>query len=244
MSQGAVTASRIGVVWQDLVMRTIRHSRHRRSAADSRLWRGGDRTPPERTMGDVELGRWLHARRARGPLATTLPMLDGFVTAMAAGPLGRDLLGQICGALAVGRSALDVGGTLEFAAFRATADRFNAISQRLEDADPDPFHQRKPNGSVDATEWCEGFVAAVDLDRAAWKEVLDLASPLHGLMLPILVHCKTKLGAPMLGRPRPGIQTQTRLRQAYADIPTCVRAIRNHYHVTHYDKPRSGASRC
>lgn len=194
-------------------------------------------------MGYAELAQWLHARRAWGPLAKTLPMLDGFVTAMAAGPLGRDLFGQICAALAVERSVLDMGATPEFAAIKATANRFNAISQRLEDADPDPLHKRNADGSVDAAEWCEGFLAAVNLERTAWKEVLDVTSPLHGLMLPVLVHCNTKSGAPLLGPPRPGIETRAFLRQADTEIPMSVRAIRDHYHGTHYDRPGPGMSR-
>ena len=39
--------------------------------------------PVERAMGDAELERWLRARRTRSPLVTSLPMLDGFVTAIA-----------------------------------------------------------------------------------------------------------------------------------------------------------------
>jgi uncharacterized protein len=195
----------------------------------------------ERAMGDAELERWLRARRARNPLAKTLPMLDGFATAMAAGPLGLDLVAQICAALAVERSAFDVGGTPEFAAIKAMADRFNAISQRLGDAEPSPLHKRKPNGDVDAAEWCEGFLAAVNLDRNAWKAVIESSAHHYGLMLPILIHCKTSSGAPLLGPPRAGIETQIFLKQAYTDIPMCVRAIRDHYHVTRYDQPRSSA---
>ena len=192
-------------------------------------------------MGDAELERWLRARRARNSLAKTLPMLDGFVTAMAAGPLDLDPVAQICAALAVERSAFDVGGTPEFAAIKAMADRFNAVSQRLADAEPTPLHKRKPNGDVDASEWCEGFLAAVNLNRKAWKAVIEPANHLHGLMLPILLHCKTSSGEPMLGPPRSGVETQIFLKQAYKDIPLHVRAIHQHYHVTHYDQPRSGA---
>lgn len=62
-------------------------------------------------------------------------------------------------------------------------------------------------------------------------------------MLPILIHCKTSPREPLLGPPRPGIETQIFLKKAYADnIPRSVRAIREHYHVTHYDQPRPRAS--
>ena len=64
--------------------------------------------------------------------------------------------------------------------------------------------------------------------------MLDLDSHLHGLMLPILLHCKTSAGQPMLGPPRAGLQTQLFLKQAYTDIPMCVQAIRQHYRFTRY----------
>ncbi len=190
--------------------------------------------PVERAMGDAELERWLRARRTRSPLVTSLPMLDGFVTAMAAGPLGQDPIRQICAALAVEHSAFEVGGTPDFAAIKAMADRFNRISQAIMDAEPKPLHRRKPDGDIDASQWCEGFMAAVNFDPKAWKDVLDLDSHLHGLMLPILLHCKTSAGQPMLGPPRAGLQTQLFLKQAYTDIPMCVQAIRQHYRFTRY----------
>lgn len=199
------------------------------------------RRPAERAMGGTELGHWLRARRERNPLARTLPMVDGFVTAMAAGPLGLDLINQVRAALAVDRSAFDVGEPPEFAAIKAVVDRFNAISHRLGDAEPSPLHKRKPNGDIDASEWCEGFLAAVNLDRRAWKDVIEPTAHLYGLMLPILIHCKTSSGEPLLGPPRPGIETQIFLNKAYADIPMSVRAIREHYHVTHYDPARPRA---
>lgn len=189
-------------------------------------------------MGEAELDRWLRARHARGPLATSLPRLDGFVTALAAGPMGQDLIGFICAALAVERSAFDVGGTPEFAAIKATADRFNAIGQRLAGGDLAPLHRKKPNGEVDASEWCEGFLAAANQAPAAWKAVLEPRSPLYGLMLPILAHCKTSTGEPWLGPPRPGAATQRFLKQAYTEIPTSVLAIRQHYHTTSDRTPR------
>jgi uncharacterized protein len=104
---------------------------------------------------------------------------------------------------------------------------------------PSPEGDRKSNGDIDASEWCEGFLAAANLDRKAWKAILDPDSHLHGLMLPILLHCKNSFGEPLLGPPRPGIETQIFLKQAYTDIPMCVRAIREHYHVTRNDQPRS-----
>ncbi len=207
--------------------------------------RGMKRTPTsqpsaERAMGNAELESWLRARRARNPLVRTLPMLEGFVTAMAAGPLDLDIIGQICAALAVERSAFEAGGTKEFSAIKAMADRFNAVGAALSNGRLEPRHQRKPNGSVDASEWCEGFLAAVNLHPKAWKDVLDPNSPLNGLMLPIMLHCKNSFGQPMLGQPRPGAETQSFIKRAYTDIPVHVCAIRDHYHVRRYDQPQTG----
>jgi uncharacterized protein len=211
----------------------------RRADGGSGMKRAPTKARPaaERAMGDAELERWLRARRAHNPLVKTLPMLDGFVTAMAAGPIGLDLMGHICAALALKRSAWDVGATPEFAAIKATADRFNALSATLSDAEPKPLHARKSNGDIDAAPWCEGFLTAVNLDRKAWQDVLNLDNHLHGLTLPILLHCKNNRGEPMLGPPRAGIETQIFLKQAYTDIPMSVRAIRDHYHVTRYNEP-------
>lgn len=197
--------------------------------------------PAERAMNNAELESWLRARRARHPLVRTLPMVDGFVTAMAAGPLDLDLIGQICAALAVEPSAFNTGGTPEFAAIKAMADRFNAVGAGLSDGPPKPLHRRKTNGEVDASEWCEGFLAAVNLAPKAWKDLLDPNSPLNGLMLPIMLHCKNSFGQPMLGQPRPGAETQSFIKRAYTDIPAHVSAIRDHYHLRRYDQPRPAA---
>lgn len=194
-------------------------------------------------MGDQELERWLYARRSRQPLAKTFPMLDGFVAAVVAGPSMDDPPAWIGPLLAVEPSAFDTGGTPEFAAIKTVADRFNAIGADLQGAGLKPRHRRKANGDIDASDWCEGFMAAVNLRRAAWGDLLNPDNRLNGLMLPIMLHCKDSLGRPLLGPPRPGQETQIFLKQAYADIPMCVAAIREHYHVIWYDDPRHASRR-
>ena len=59
----------------------------------------------------------------------------------------------------------------------------------------------------------------------------DLAAELQ---VPIAASLQTSAGQPMLGPPRAGLQTQLFLKQAYADIPMCVQAIRQHYRFTRY----------
>ena len=43
-----------------------------------------------------ELDRWLHTRRRRRPVAENLAMLDGYVTAIVAGPVTYEPLGWLC----------------------------------------------------------------------------------------------------------------------------------------------------
>jgi yecA family protein len=186
---------------------------------------------PERAMEDKELDRWLQARRAIGPLTTNLAMLDGFITALAAGPVGLDLIGALLEALALEHGALNVGGTPEFAAMKAAADRFNRIGAELTNRTIiRPHHRRRGNGDIWPADWCEGFLAAVNLNRADWKTAMDPSHPLHEQMLPILLYCQDDRGKPYLGRPQPSAETKAVYAEAWKGIPTAVAAIRHHYH--------------
>jgi yecA family protein len=186
---------------------------------------------PERAMEDKELDRWLQARRAIGPLTTNLAMLDGFITALAAGPVGLDLIGALLEALALEHGALNVGGTPEFAAMKAAADRFNRIGAELTNRTIiRPHHRRRGNGDIWPADWCEGFLAAVNLNRADWKTAMDPSHPLHEKMLPILLYCQDDRGKPYLGRPQPSAETKAVYAEAWKGIPTVVAAIRHHYH--------------
>ena len=79
----------------------------------------------------VELERWLQARVDRHPVATSLPMLDGYVAAIVAGPVSISPLDWICPLLAIDADAFNHGGTPEFAAISAVAQHHNAISKTL-----------------------------------------------------------------------------------------------------------------
>ena len=195
---------------------------------------------PERALEAKELDRWLQARRALGPLATNLAMLDGFVTALAAGPLDLDLIGALLAALALERGALNVGGTPEFAAIKAAVDRFNRIGAELSDgAIIKPRHRCRGNGDIWPADWCEGFLAAINLDRAEWKTAMNPRHPLYEQMLPILLYCKDANGAPYLGRAEPGARTKAIYAETWKAIPTAVAAIRHHYHVIPTGQSRS-----
>ena len=97
-------------------------------------------------------------------------MLDGYVVAIVAGPVSMSPLDWICPLLAIDADAFNHGGTPEFAAISAVAQRHNEISNVLTTA-PDrfePMHQRKANGDVDPGPWCLGFYTAMRLRLSAW----------------------------------------------------------------------------
>ena len=183
-----------------------------------------------------ELERWLQARAARRPLASSLPVLDGFVAAIVAGPVSIGPLDWICPLLAIEADAFNHGGTPEFAAISAVVQRHNDVSKVLSTA-PDrfaPMHRRKPDGDVDARPWCQGFHAAMQMRLAAWAPLLDISNTNQGLLLPILLHCVDDQGRPMLGPPRTGRETEQFLREAHTDIPAAVEAMRQFWMPIRY----------
>jgi yecA family protein len=184
---------------------------------------------PERAMDDRDLDRWLQARRALNPLAKNLAMLDGFVTALAAGPLDLDLIGALLAALALDHEALNTGGTPEFAAIKAAVDRFNRMTGELEKGVVDP--RRTGYDDVGLVDWCEGFLAAVNLNLPEWNTVMDSANPLHRLMLPILLCGKNEQGRSHHGPTRPNQEIHASLSEAGAKIQLSVVTTRNRYDV-------------
>ena len=162
------------------------------------------------------------------PRVDGVSMLDGYLTAIVIGPCSIapdewfiDLLGER------GRIATAAGTTL--AAITAIIARFNAISEGLATA-PNrhrPIFEKTDDGLALPQPWCMGFLAAMRLRLDAWQPLLDLNHVEHGLLLPILLYCTDPSGAPMLGPPRKGPQTEQFLRTAYHDIPLVIPAIRD-----------------
>ncbi len=185
-----------------------------------------------------KLDVWLQGRT--GAAATNLSMLDGFVTAVVAGPVSMDPPEWICPLLGIGIDAFNHGGTPEFAAISAVAVRRNAIVETLTNAPKtfEPIFVRKPGKDIDAGPWCEGFYAAMKLRLSAWAPLRNLADINHGLLLPILFHCVDDQGRPMLGPPRKGLETEQFSRIAYQDIPAVVEEMRQYWMPTRF-KTRS-----
>jgi uncharacterized protein len=183
-----------------------------------------------------ELDRWLQDRADRHPVATSIPMLDGYVAAIVAGPVSIDPPDWICPLLAIDADAFNHGDTPEFAAICAVARRHNGISRVLSTTPErfEPMHRRKPNGEVDPRPWCRGFYAAMRLKTLDWAPLLDTSDVNHGLLLPILLHCRDDQGRPLLGPTRKSRTTKEFLRNAHADIPAVVEAMRQYWMRTRY----------
>jgi uncharacterized protein len=178
-----------------------------------------------------KLDVWLQGRAKQGAAAKNLSMLDGFVTAVVAGPVSMDPPEWICPLLGIEIDAFNHGGTPEFAAISAVAVRHNAIVETLSNAPKtfEPIFARKPNHDVDAGPWCEGFHAAMKLRLSAWAPLRNLADINHGLLLPILLHCVDDRGQPLLGPPRKGPETELFRRNAHKDIPAVVEEMRQYW---------------
>src|ERR1700682_1875176 len=185
-----------------------------------------------------KLDLWLQGRT--GAAATNLSMLDGFVTAIVAGPRATGARGGGRPPLGIEVAAFNHGGTPEFAAISAVAVRHNVIVETLSKAPKsfEPIFARKPNRDIDAGPWCEGFYAAMKLRLSAWAPLRNLADINHGLLLPILFHCVDDQGRPMLGPPRQGPDTDQFRRTAYKDIPAVVEEMRQYWMPTRF-KTRS-----
>ena len=184
------------------------------------------------------LEQWLHGRADRRPAATSIPMLDGYVTAIVAGPVSIGPLDWICPLLAVDADAFNHGGTPEFAAISAVAQHHNDISNILS-TNPDrfePMHRRKPRGEVDARPWCRGFYAAMRLRKFAWSPLLKPGDINHVLLLPILLHCVDNEGRPLRRPPSDGRDGKAFLRNAHSDIPDAVEAMRQYWMPTRYGR--------
>ena len=185
-----------------------------------------------------KLDLWLQGRT--GAAAKNLSMLDGFVTAVVAGPVSMDPPEWICPLLDIEVDAFNHGGTPEFAAISAVAVRHNAIVETLSKAPKtfEPIFARKPNRDIDAGPWCEGFYAAMKLKLSAWAPLNNPADINYGLLLPILFHCVDDQGRPMLGPPKKGANTAQFRQTAHKYIPAAVEEMRQYWMPTRF-KTRS-----
>jgi uncharacterized protein len=184
-----------------------------------------------------ELDRWLQARVDRHPVATSIPTLDGYVTAIVAGPVSISPLDWICPLLAIDADAFNHGGTPEFAAISAVVRRHNDISNTLSTAPQlfKPIYRSKPGGGADVRPWCQGFYAAMKLRLLAWSPLLSLDNPNYHLLLPVLLFCADDNGRAVV--PGTDAAVVKRLRhQAPDDIPAFVEGIRQYWMPVRYKR--------
>jgi uncharacterized protein len=187
-------------------------------------------------MSLAELDRWLQDRAERRPVATSLPMLDGYVAAIVAGPVSISPLDWICPLLAIDADAFNHGGTAEFAAISAVVQHHNGISNTLSNNPKrfEPIHRRKPNGDLDARPWCLGFHAAMQPRLSAWAPLLDTRSTNHGLLRTILIHCMHDQDRSRLGPTGKRPEIKQLPRDAHTDIPAVVEAMRQYWMPIRY----------
>jgi uncharacterized protein len=180
-----------------------------------------------------KLDLWLQSRT--GAAATNLSMLDGFVTAVVAGPVSMDPPEWICPLLGIEVGAFNRGDTPEFAAISAVAVRHNAIVETLTNAPKtfEPIFVRKPNRDIDAGPWCEGFYAAMKLRLSAWAPLLTKDGIESGLLLPILFHCVDRNGRPLIPSP-PIAKVDMLRRSAHTAILATVELTRQYWMPTRF----------
>jgi uncharacterized protein len=183
-----------------------------------------------------ELARWLRTPRPRTPVANSLAMLDGFLTAIVAGPVTYDPLGWVCPLLGVSKDAYHHGDTPEFAAIAAVAEYHNALSATLSET-PDRFaprFDRSQTGAIDVGPWCRGFHAAIQLNPKYWRALLPARRRAHLWLIPILAHCTDPDGRPVPGAPPLGPLTELARFDAHRNIPPAVVAMREFWAPSRY----------
>ena len=178
---------------------------------------------------DEALEAWLAVKVNRRPLVRTMSALDGFATAALTGPPFPDPQYWICPAMGLPYDVLTNGTELELAVFASVAVVHNRINETFFNRPHEyaPHFAVKPDGAIDPRPWCQGFYAAMNLNMKDWKPLLNRGNIHHGLLLPILIYCLDKKGLPVLGKPRPGQETERFLEnEAYLDIALVVPAIK------------------
>ena len=204
-------------------------------------------TKPAKTMADYampldRLDRWLR-ERARStvlphPAATSLSMLDGFVTAIVAGPISINPPDWVCPLLGVELDAFNHDNE-EFSAIAAAGTRHNTISDTLS-TNPDRFEPmfNRHNGEVDAKPWCNGFYVAMKLRWFAWSRLLNPNVTEYELLAPILSYCVDEAGRPLLYPERSGLMHS----RGWREIAPAVEAMRQYWMPSRFSRAHAQGS--
>jgi uncharacterized protein len=186
-----------------------------------------------------ELDRWLQARAERHPTATSLPLLDGYVAAIVAGPVSISPPDWICPLLAIDADAFNHGGTPEFAAISAVALRHNEISNIVD-------YPRPVQADASArSQWryrCTALVPGFLRRDAA--QVIGVGAVARRRQSPsrsVAAHPDALLrrpGRPLLGPQPPKDDEPGYLSNAHLGIPAAVEALRQYWMPIRYKRAR------
>lgn len=142
--------------------------------------------------------------------------LDGFLTGVACSPEPIPLEEWLNVALG---DAMETPGTI----WKIVRQMYQEIRELLDNGQPiEPLFWERPDGTVIAMDWCEGFMDAVKLRPERW-DVFAGTDTGARLMLPILVHMIDDDGNSAMGIAREDLDET--LDAAAEAIPTAVPAI-------------------
>jgi uncharacterized protein len=170
---------------------------------------------------DLEaLDTWL-ASDDSPPDCMQLSELDGFLTGVAIGP-GLLMPSQYMPTVFGDEEPMFEDPAQAEAINNAIHARYNEILRSIDAGAFEPIFWEGPDGEPIATEWADGFVAAVDLDPDAWEALLRSEDD-SVLLAPIMSLASDEDGRPLL-EGLPG-DVAGYVAQATANIPDAIEQI-------------------
>ena len=140
---------------------------------------------------------FLHAEDAPAD-AMTIPVLDGFLAAVAIGPAmipPSEWVAEVWGDEPPVFDTQEQGAAVTGALLQYYNDTVQGLL-----CDPPAYGAMlwaTPEGGLDGTDWCDGFLAGVSLRAEAWEPLVK--SRKHGdCLLPIFAHCFDPNGTPLV----------------------------------------------
>jgi len=184
-------------------------------------------------MSLVQLERWLQDRVERRPVATSLPVLDGYIAAIVAGPVS---IVRSTGSVRCSQSTPTPSTT---AARRSSPRSPPPRSTTTLSAKPSPPTRIGSNRSISASRTATSMrvpgvwdsTPPCDLEYRLGRLC---STPATSMLLPILIHCEDDQGRPLLGPTNKARQTEQFLRNAHGDIPAAVEAMRQYWMPIRY----------
>lgn len=189
-------------------------------------------------LSDPALKAWMARKKNPRPLVNSLSGIEGFVTAVAAGPRFADPQQWLCPLMGLPADAMVRNLDRNKAVIASVARMYNGVVGILADTPQafEPRFDRKANGNVEPRPWCQGFYTAMQLNREGWAPIREPGSDYYGLLLPILSYCVDDKGEPVLGKPYPGKRHEDFFEfEAHKDIAPMVAVLRDMHRTTYFD---------